>query len=257
MDLATLIGLALALGAIYAAMTLEGTAVTAILLPGPILLVVVGTIGAGVAGGTLKDGIAAFKELPRALISKAPNRGAAIPLLVDLAGRARKDGLLGLEEAARAVKDEFMRDGLMSAIDGTDPEDLRMMLEDRIATKKAKDKNLAKFFADMGGYAPTIGIIGTVISLVHVLENLDKPDELGPLIAAAFVATLWGILTANLVWLPIGSKMKRVSDLEVSLMEVTLEGICALQAGANPRSIDERLRSLIPAEEHVKEAKAA
>jgi chemotaxis protein MotA len=257
MDLATILGLLIALGAIYGAMTMEGTHLSAIMLPGPMLLVIVGTIGAGVAGGTLKDAITAFKALPSALTAKAPNRGAAIPLLVDLAGRARKDGLLALEEAARGVDDEFMRDGLLSAIDGTDPEDLRVMLEDRIATKKAKDKTLAKFYADMGGYAPTIGIIGTVISLVHVLQNLDKPDELGPLIAAAFVATLWGILTANIIWLPIGSKMKRVSDLECSLMEVVLEGICALQAGANPRSLDERLRSLIPAEEHVKEEKAA
>ncbi len=257
MDLATILGLVLALGAIYGAMAMEGTHVTAILLPGPILLVIVGTLGAGIAGGTLKDALTALKALPKAVMAKAPDRGAAIPLLVELAGRARKDGLLALEEAARGIQDPFMRDGLMSAIDGSDPEDLRMMLEDRIATKKAKDKAMAKFFADLGGYAPTIGIIGTVISLVHVLQNLDKPDELGPLIAAAFVATLWGILSANIVWLPIGSKMKRLSELECSLMEVTVEGICALQAGANPRSIGERLRSLIPPEEHVAEEQAA
>ncbi|HLS73002.1 MAG TPA: MotA/TolQ/ExbB proton channel family protein, partial [Actinomycetaceae bacterium] len=105
------------------------------------------------------------------------------------------------------------------------------------------------FFTTMGGYAPTIGIIGTVVSLVHVLENLTDPGALGPMIAAAFVATLWGVLSANLIWLPIGARLRRISDLECAQMEITLEGLLALQSGANPRVVGERLRSLVPAEE--------
>jgi chemotaxis protein MotA len=106
----------------------------------------------------------------------------------------------------------------------------------------------------MGGYAPTIGIIGTVISLVHVLENLSDPSSLGHSIAAAFVATLWGILSANVVWLPLGTRIKRFSDLECAQMEVTLEGLLAVQAGANPRLVGERLRSLLPETPAAKEA---
>lgn len=256
MDPATILGLVLALGAIFASMTLEGTALGAILLPAPMLLVFLGTIGAGVAGGTLKDAITAFKSMPTAITSKAPQRGAAIPVLVSLAARARREGLLALEEEARAIDDDFLKEGLSAAIDGTDPEDLRMMLEDRIATKRAKDKVVSKFFTDLGGYAPTIGIIGTVVSLVHVLENLSEPDHLGPMIAAAFVATLWGILSANMIWLPIGARLKRISDLQCGQMEIIVEGLCALQAGANPRLVGDRLRSLVPPDELVEEKAA-
>jgi chemotaxis protein MotA len=99
----------------------------------------------------------------------------------------------------------------------------------------------------MGGYAPTIGIIGTVIGLIHVLSNLSKPAELGKLIASAFVATLWGVLTANVIWLPIASKLKRLSDLECAQMNLIVEGIMSIQAGANPRLVAQRLRALAPA----------
>ncbi len=254
MDPATILGLVLAFAAVYGAMTLEGTHLSSIMLPGPLLLVFVGTIGAGVASGMLKDAIHAFKQVPRAFTSKAPKQGATIPTIVKLSDRARREGLLALEDDARDIDDEFLRDGLTAAIDGADPEDLRTLLEDRIDTKRSQDRVASGFFTSLGGYAPTIGIIGTVVSLVHVLENLTEPDTLGPLIAAAFVATLWGILSANMIWLPIGSRLKRLSDLECAQMEVTLEGLLALQSGANPRLVSERLRSLVPPDEIVEEA---
>jgi chemotaxis protein MotA len=109
----------------------------------------------------------------------------------------------------------------------------------------------------MGGYAPTIGIIGTVMGLVHVLENLSEPEKLGHLIAGAFLATLWGVLSANLVWLPIGSRLLRIGELEASRMELVIEGVMAIQAGSNPRVVAQRLRSLLPAAERDLEAKAA
>ncbi|WP_127126452.1 motility protein A [Georgenia sp. SYP-B2076] len=254
MDPATILGLVIAFAAVIGAMTLEGTHLTSILLPGPMLLVFVGTIGAGLAGGMLKDAIHSFKQLPRALTSKAPLQGATIPTIVGLADRARREGLLALEDETRDLEDEFLKGGLIAAIDGTDPEDLRTLLEDRIETKRSQDKVASGFFNALGGYAPTIGIIGTVVSLVHVLENLTEPGSLGPLIAAAFVATLWGILSANMIWLPLGSRLKRLSDLECAQMEVTLEGLLALQSGANPRMVNDRLRSLVPASEIVEAA---
>jgi chemotaxis protein MotA len=246
MDPAGFIGLVVAFGAIFGALLMEGADPMSIFLPAPLLLVWVGTIGVGIAGHTLKDAIESYKAVPRAFMKKIPDPTTTVDTLVDLADRARREGLLALEDAAKDIDDPFLRGGLQSAIDGTDPDDLRLILEDKIATKRTKEKVWSKYFADMGGYAPTVGIIGTVISLVHVLENLSDPASLGHSIAAAFVATLWGILSANVVWLPIGARIKRFSDLECAQMEVTLEGLLAVQAGANPRLVGERLRSLLP-----------
>jgi chemotaxis protein MotA len=256
MDPAGFIGLVVAFGAIFGALLMEGADPMSIFLPAPLLLVWVGTIGVGIAGHTVKDVIQSFTAVPRALMSKVPDPTTTVDTLVDLADRARREGLLALEDAARDIDDPFLRGGLQAAIDGTDPDDLRMILEDKIATKRSREKVWSKYFADMGGYAPTIGIIGTVISLVHVLENLSDPASLGHSIAAAFVATLWGILSANVVWLPLGARIKRFSDLECAQMEVTLEGLLAVQAGANPRLVGERLRSLLPETPAEKEAAA-
>ncbi|WP_431837550.1 motility protein A [Cellulomonas sp. Y8] len=254
MDPAGFIGLVVAFGAIFTALIMEGADPMSIFLLPPLILVWLGTIGVGIAGHTLKDVIESYKAVPRAFLKKIPDSTTTVDTLVDLADRARREGLLALEDAAKDIDDPFLRGGLQAAIDGTDPDDLRMILEDKIATKRTKEKVWSKYFADMGGYAPTIGIIGTVISLVHVLENLSDPASLGHSIAAAFVATLWGILSANVVWLPIGARIKRFSDLECAQMEVTLEGLLAVQAGANPRLVGERLRSLLPDEPAAKEA---
>jgi chemotaxis protein MotA len=255
MDLAGPVGLILAFATIFATMLIEGTSPTAILLPGPLLLVWVTTLAVGLAGHTMADARAAFAIIPRALRGRVPPPGDAIETLVKLADKARREGLLALEDATRGIADPFLRNGLQAAIDGTDPEDLRTILEDRIASKRSHDRVSAKYFSDMGGYAPTIGIIGTVISLVHVLENLTEPAALGENIAAAFVATLWGLLSANVVWLPLANRIRRISDLECAQMELSLEGLLAVQAGANPRLVGERLRSLLPEQPGAGEAK--
>ncbi|PFG32241.1 motility protein A [Sanguibacter antarcticus] len=257
MDPATMIGIGVALGSILTMILLEGASPMSILLPAPMILVFGATFAVTLAGGTLKDTLGALKALPSAFVSKPKNAAASIDTIVGLADRARREGLLALEDAARDIDDEFLKGGLRSAIDGTDPEDLRAILEDRIHSKRVSDKLAYKFFHDMGGYAPTIGIVGTVVSLVHVLENLANPDELGHLIAAAFVATLWGILSANVMWLPIGNRLRRLSELECSQMELVVEGLLSVQAGANPRLVGERLRSLLPLSEQTAGKEAA
>lgn len=254
MDPAGFIGLVVAFGAIFGTLFIEGADPMSLFLPGPLLLVWVGTVGVGITGHTIKDMIESYKAIPRALTAKVPDPRDTVDTLVGLADRARREGLLALEDAARDIDDPFLRSGLQAAIDGTDPDDLRIILEDRIATKRTRERVHSKYFQDMGGYAPTIGIIGTVISLVHVLENLADPSTLGHSIASAFVATLWGILSANVVWLPLASRIRRMSDLECAQMEVTLEGLLAVQAGANPRLVGERLRSLLPEQPAAKEA---
>jgi len=179
--------------------------------------------------------------------------------LVKLADRARREGLLALEDAASEVEDPFLRRGLELAIDGTDPEELREILEAEVAAKRKEFKQGGKLFADMGGYGPTLGVIGTVVSLVHVLANLSSPESLGKLIASAFVATLWGVMSANVFWLPMGNKLKRVSEIEVHHRELLLEGILSIQAGANPRVIEQKLLTyLAPKDrEALEKSKAA
>jgi chemotaxis protein MotA len=249
MDPATLLGIAVAFVAVIVMMLLEGGDPTAILLPAPMILVFGGTNGVGIAGGLLRDTKTVIAAVKKAFTGAPIAMEETIGEIVTLAERARREGLLSLEDDVAAVKDDFLRDGLQAAIDGTDPEDLRGILLDRIDAKRAGDKVGAKFFTDMGGYAPTIGIIGTVISLVHVLENLSEPGQLGHMIAAAFVATLWGVLSANMMWLPLAARLKRLSELEIGQMTLVVEGIISIQSGANPRLVQQRLASLVPASE--------
>ena len=255
MDPATIASILLAFGALYAMITLEGAHVTSLLLPAPMILVFFATIAIGVAGGTLKDSLAAVKAVPAALKGRTTPPQDTIDSVVVLAEKARSEGLLALEEEVGTAKDPFLRGALQNIADGTDGEELRVMLEDEIDSASATNRNAAKFFASLGGYAPTVGIIGTVVSLTHVLENLSQPDELGHMIAAAFVATLWGLLSANFLWLPIGTRIKRLGDLETARMTLLMEGVLAVQAGSQPRLLAERLRAMVPQDAQGKGAK--
>ena len=194
MDPATIIGVVLAFAAIFIANILEGGSPSAMFLLPPMLLVFGGTLGVGMAGGLLKDTKASLAAVKHAFTAKVPAQDESVATLVSLAEQARRNGLLALEEQARSLDDPFLREGVELLVDGTEPDELRDLLESKVYAKRAADRSAAKLFSDMGGYAPTIGIIGTVLSLVHVLENLDKPEELGHLIGAAFLATLWGVL---------------------------------------------------------------
>ena len=257
MDRATQIGLGLGLVAILGANVMEGGNPMSLLLPPPIILVIGGTIGAAVAGGTMTDAKNALTSLKRAFTWKQVPNADLVAVVVKMADKARREGLLTLEDVVRDVEDDFLKRGVALAVDGTDPEELREILEAELDAKRAADRQAAKFYNDMGGYAPTIGIIGTVMGLVHVLENLSNPDELGHLIAGAFVATLWGVMSANIVWLPIGSRLGRIGQLESGRMELVIEGVLAVQSGANPRVVAQRLESLMPLSDRVPDAKAA
>ena len=248
MDPATLLGVVIAFVAIFLANFLEGGAPMAMFLLPPMILVFGGTFGVAMASGLHKDTIGALKDLVKAFTAQVPAPDQSVGQLVELAEQARRNGLLALEEQARSVEDPFLRQGVEMLVDGTEPHELRDILEAKVDAKRAKDKAHAKLFADMGGYAPTIGIIGTVLSLVHVLENLDKPEELGHMIGGAFIATLWGVLSANVLWLPFASKLKRMSELEAQQMELAIEGLMSIQAGSNPRVIEQKLKAFLPAD---------
>jgi chemotaxis protein MotA len=250
MDLATLFGMLLAVGALLVTMLLEGTDPLAVMLLPPVILVFGGTFGAAIAGSTMSD-IRKIGSWFR--LAFAADRGqlsaSLITLLVDLATQARKEGMLPLENRAHTVEDPFLRHGLRMAIDGVPIETLHSVLEGEVAAHRTEDRVAARFFAKMGGYAPTVGIIGTVVGLVQVLQSLQDPTALGPLVAGAFVATLWGVLSANFIWLPMSTKITRNSDLRVAQMELLVEGVSEILAGTNPRALRQRLQSMLPPSE--------
>ncbi|GAA1137659.1 motility protein A [Nocardioides aquiterrae] len=254
MDPATLIGVLVALVIVVVANVLEGGDPMALLLFPPMLLVFGVTLLISFAGGTVADGKRAFNGLKRAFTGGGQSPADLVPPIVTLAEKARRDGLLSLEDSLKDLDDPFLVRALTLAIDGTDPEELREILEAEIDAQRSEDKQAAKFFTAAGGYAPTIGIVGTVMGLVHVLEQLANPEELGHLIAGAFVATLWGVMSANVVFLPIAARLKRLGELEVERMELIVEGISALQAGSNPRIVAQRLRSRLPVEQREEAA---
>jgi chemotaxis protein MotA len=254
-DPATLIGIALGIVSLLALMIMEGSSPLAIILLPPLILVFGGTFGAAIAGSAMADVKKIGAWFKMALMpAKVPPVSDRIATLVSLAEKARKEGLLALEAQVKDIDDPFLKRGLQMGIDGTDPEELRQVLEGEITAKKGEDKVAAKFFTAMGGYAPTIGIIGTVVGLIHVLENLSSPESLGPLIASAFVATLWGVLSANLFWLPMGAKISRISELQAAQMELLVEGITEIQAGTSPRAVRQKLTALVPPSEVAREA---
>ncbi|KQQ25687.1 motility protein A [Frondihabitans sp. Leaf304] len=246
MDPALLIGAVLAFGALVGMMTIEHVSITSIFLPGPLLLVFGTTLGVGIASGALKDAINSFKIILPSILAKKANPAKSIEELVSISEKARANGLLALEQEAEGVDDPFLKGALQSVADGTDADELRELLEDEIQGRTAQARQGAKFFMSMGGYAPTVGIIGTVVSLTHVLENLSSPDELGPLIASAFIATLWGLISANLMWLPLAGRVKRMMELEVTRMTLLMEGVLAIQEGTQPRLLGARLRAMVP-----------
>lgn len=248
MDLATLIGILLGLGGLLGGFALEGGHLGSLLILSPVLIVFGGTAGAVVLSFTLDE----IKKLPyflkKVFSDKKVDYAGTLSLLVDTADRARREGLLSLESQLGAIEDPYMSRGLQLVIDGTDPELARNMLEMEIEAYEKAEKVGADMFTAAGGYAPTMGIIGTVMGLVHVLGQLSDPDSLGPAIAAAFIATLYGVASANVLWLPFGSKIKVKTVKEILLMEMVLEGVLSIQAGENPRVIQEKLMTFIPAE---------
>ncbi|GAB3300215.1 flagellar motor protein [Geodermatophilus aquaeductus] len=255
MDPATLIGFAVSLIALLIFMVMEGADPMSLLFLPAIVLVIVATFGAAMSGQTMDDVKKVGSWFKMGLMpAKVPSAKDQIQTLVSLAEKARKEGLLALEAQVKAIEDPFLKRGLQMGIDGTDPEELRGVLESEIAAKKAEDKVAAKFMTTMGGYAPTIGIVGCIVGLMNVMGNLSNPEALGPMIASAFVATLWGVMAANFWFLPMGAKILRVSELQAAQMELLVEGIAEIQAGTSPRAVRLKLNSLIPPSEVAKEA---
>ncbi len=248
MDLTTLIGLLFGLGMLLLAFIEEGGALGSLLVPTAAMIVFGGTFGATIISYTVEE----LKKLPYffkiVFTEKSVNYAEVLDSLVDTADKARREGLLSLESQLDTIENTFMSRGLQLVIDGTDPDLTRSMLEMEIEAFETGEKVGFEIFMTMGGFGPTMGIIGTVMGMVNVLGNLTNPDELGPAIAVAFMATLYGIASANLLWIPFASKIKVKTGRDILLMEMILEGILSIQAGENPRVIREKLMTFLPAE---------
>jgi chemotaxis protein MotA len=245
-DVVTPIGVAAGVGCVFAMMTIIGLRPTVLIAPGPLVLVIGGTIAAASAGVTFGDLRSMPRVLLRALVAKEVTPLTTISRMVELAKIARREGLLALDREAEAMTDPFFKKGLQMVVDGLDPEEIRSVLESEITSLKARHRRGAKYFLDMGGYSPTLGILGTVIGLVKVLAAINNVKGVGPAVAGAFVATLWGVFMANLVWIPIATKLTRVSESEYTAMELLVEGLLAIQAGSSPARLEARLLTFLP-----------
>ncbi|HOP06933.1 MAG TPA: MotA/TolQ/ExbB proton channel family protein [candidate division Zixibacteria bacterium] len=245
MDLATILGIITAIGAITGAFVLEGGSLDAIFLTAPILIVVGGTLGAT----TITTSMTAVLKIPTYLRIAAFRRrfdaNRTIDLIVHLAEKARRDGILGLETLTRGMRDKFFKKAMQLVIDGTEVTALREILETEIAYKEERHKVGIYLFNKAGGFAPTMGILGTVLGLVHTLANATEADRMAASIASAFIATLWGVGLANLFFLPISDKLKLRHEEEVTHLELIMEGVIALQSGETPRNIRTRLISFV------------
>jgi chemotaxis protein MotA len=245
MDLATIIGLLLAWGALMLSLVMEGGDPRALINIPAFLLVFGGTLGAATISFRLNQIMRLPDILRKAFTSRELDAPATISLLVGLAERARRDGLLTLEAEADNAEDEFLGRGIRLAVDGTDPEMVRDILSTEIYFLQGRHKVGESMFTTMGGFAPTLGIIGTVMGLIHVLANLGDPGKIGSLIGGAFIATLYGVASANLIFLPLGNKLKARSAEEVLVREIMVEGILAIQAGDNPRIVEDKLKAYL------------
>lgn len=252
MDLSTVLGIIVGFGFLIFGYNLEGGTVGSLGGLSAALIVFGGTAGAVLVSFPLSD----LKNLPKwvklAFTSRSFGTAEAYETLVRFAEKARREGLLSLEQELGTVTDRFTNQGMQLVIDGTDPEITREILESNIAVLEKRHKVGIAVFEAAGGYSPTMGIIGTVMGLVMVLGNLSDPESLSHSIAAAFIATLYGVASANLLWLPIATKLKMKDKAEVSAMEMVLDGILSIQAGENPSILKEKLKthvgSILPSE---------
>jgi chemotaxis protein MotA len=245
MDILSVIGLILAFLAVIVGAILKGAGVHALLSSAAFMIVVVGTIASICVQTPLPVMKHAMRILPWVFRPPSVQRAELIKKMVEWSNTARKQGLLGLEPIIEAETDDFLRKGLQLVVDGSEPEMIRNILEVDLHVREQADTRAAKVFEGMGVYAPTLGIIGAVLGLMAVMQNLADPSKLGKGIAAAFVATIYGIGLANLFFLPMATKLKVAIQGTSEAREMIIEGMISIAQGENPRSIESKLQGYL------------
>lgn len=256
MELGVILGFVVGVGALVVANLAEGGSIASLFQFSAMLIIFGGTIGATM----ISTGLGGVRGMPAtlagALRKPATDPEQLLETLVAFAQRARREGLLALEDDVRNLKDPFMAKGLQMVVDGIDPEMVEGVLFTEADLEQQKTNAEAGVFETAGGFAPTMGIIGTVMGLIVVLSNLSNPDELGHSIAVAFLATLWGIMSANIFFLPVANKVKANARAEAHLRHMVIEGILSIQKGDSPTMVKEKLNAFLAGEGKKKKAQA-
>ena len=235
------------LGAIIGGAALEGLHLNALVQSTAALIVLGGTFGAAFIAFPMSTAIQGFKDIKLLFAGHSGNEDL-ITEICGYAAKARKNGIISLEQDAQNHKDRFMKKAISLSVDGVEPKDIKELMEIELGAFEEHAKMSVEFFEAAGGFAPTIGIIGAVLGLIHVMSNLEDTSKLGAGIAVAFVATIYGLITANIVCLPAATKLKHRVKEEVLRKEMIIAGIVSIQNGENPRFIDSRLRSYMGGE---------
>ncbi len=244
-DLATILGLLVAVGAIVAGMMMEGGKLKQVLQVSAGVIVIGGTIGAVMITTPLSVLLRAAKQLGNVFFAKSESLAERVEEIIEFATQARKSGIVSLESKAATIQDPFLKKALDLAVDGLEPAKIRDIMELEIGLFEQNAEAEAKVFEAAGGYAPTIGIIGAVMGLIQVMQNLADIDEVGRGIAAAFVATIYGVASANIIFLPAAAKLKARAHEMVRVRELILEGILGIAEGVNQKLIRIKLESYI------------
>lgn len=244
-DFLTLIGVTMAVGAILGGNWLEGGHLSTLMQLTAFLIVMGGTLGAVLVQTPLRDFRAALGRLTWVLFPPAYNRDAVLKKAIDWSKLARREGLLGLEASVGKEPDPLTQKGLQLLVDGLEPEAIRAVMDVEIDNALAQDVRAAKVYEAMGGYSPTIGIIGAVLGLIDVMNNLSDPAQLGAGIAVAFVATIYGVGFANLFFLPIANKLRAISGDQMQYHEMVVDGIAMIADGDNPQIIQNKLEGYL------------
>lgn len=245
MDLSTIIGIVLGIGLVLFAILINGS-IGAFVDPASVMIVLGGTLAATLVAYPIPQVKDIIKLTRKTFANRDSNPGKIINDIIGLANKARKEGLLSLEEATEALEDDFLKKGLMLVVDGTDPELVRNLLETELDFIEQRHKAGQGLFETMAVLAPAFGMVGTLIGLINMLQNLDNPDTIGPSMGVALITTLYGAFVANLFFTPMANKLKAKSGEEILEREIMVEGLLSIQAGENPRIIEEKLKAFLP-----------
>lgn len=248
MDIATILGVVSAFGLVWLAIFMGGGLTLFVNLPA-LMIVVGGTLGATMINYPLKDVLGVFKVVKKALFAKNIAVNELIAKFVQYSNKSRKEGILALEGEIKAENDEFLKRGIQLAIDGVEPQEIRLILETEMDFIRNRHQLGAEIFVTMGTFSPALGMIGTLIGLVQMLQSMEDPSKIGPAMAVALITTFYGSVLANICFLPIAGKLRTRSQEEALAKEMTLQGIISLSNGDNPRILEQKLKAFVPTRE--------
>jgi chemotaxis protein MotA len=244
-DKSSIGGIVIAVGGVVTGLMMEGGSISQLLQPTAALIVLGGTLGAVMVQFPLSAVLEAAKQVVKVFTGAPPDGESALKQLIDFANKARRSGIVSLDREVSSVQDPYMRQALILAIDGTDPVELRKIMELELENQADSEERIPEVFESAGGFAPTIGIIGAVLGLIQVMQHLDNIDEVGRGIAVAFVATVYGVATANLFFLPAAGKLKIRLHEQLMVKQMILEGVVSILEGLNPRMMELKLRTFL------------